>query len=489
MKNCHTKQKLKSIDANSTILKYILEYLPAHIYWKDKDGVYLGCNDQQAQSLGFKSGSEIVGKTDYELPWGKNRADIFRKNDLEVMYTGVEHTVEESAIFNGKPSIVLSQKIPLKNDKSDIIGILGISIDITDHKKAESLQLESESQKAHIEEQEKFAQVASQASHDMRSPLFSLDMMSREFKEFLPENLRIRFNTQVDKLQAICYRLLLYYKQEQLAEREQKQAIIISLELLQALSEKMYQYEKDGINFRHEFAPGSDVVCIEAIPSDIFRMMSNLLNNAAQAVMGGKLPEIVVKLVPDDKQVEIIIEDNGKGMSEAVLKKLRNNIAVTDGKVDGHGYGMMQVRGALEKNNGKIEINSEVEKGTTITLTFPKIPTPNWLAQEITVREGDTIVILDDDPSIHEVWDSVFEGYRGTLNINHFTISEEAIDFINSSKIDKERIILLTDYELVSQNLNGLDVIEQTNETRRASVACEVEEPAVAAAFLQNGMP
>jgi len=123
---------------------------------------------------------------------------------------------------------------------------------------------------------------------------------------------------------------------------------------------------------------------------------------------------------------------------------------------------MGQVRSALKNNNGTMEIESQVGKGTTTTLTFPIIPTPDWLVTEVIITKGDTIVVLDDDPTIHEVWDNKFEDYKQIVDVIHFTNGEEAIDFINSGKIDKERIILLTDYELVSQNLNGLDVVAQT---------------------------
>jgi transcriptional regulator with PAS, ATPase and Fis domain len=76
-------------------LHQILAYLPNHVYWKDVNGVYLGCNDRQAKSLGKESGSNVVGKTDFELPWGKDIAEIFRKNDIEVMKTKSTMLVEE----------------------------------------------------------------------------------------------------------------------------------------------------------------------------------------------------------------------------------------------------------------------------------------------------------------------------------------------------------------------------------------------------------
>ena len=64
-------------DLLETALQNIMEHLPAtHIYWKDLQGKYLGCNLTQAKSLGFNSSVGVVGKTDFELPWPEGCADL-----------------------------------------------------------------------------------------------------------------------------------------------------------------------------------------------------------------------------------------------------------------------------------------------------------------------------------------------------------------------------------------------------------------------------
>ncbi len=57
-------------------LNSILRYLPGFIFWKDKDSVFLGCNENFAHAAGFKSAEEIVGKTDYDMAWGKTEAAL-----------------------------------------------------------------------------------------------------------------------------------------------------------------------------------------------------------------------------------------------------------------------------------------------------------------------------------------------------------------------------------------------------------------------------
>ncbi len=58
--------------------------------------------------------------------------------------------------------------------------------------------------------------------------------------------------------------------------------------------------------------------------------------------------------------------------------------AVTQGKESGHGIGLTQVWETLDHNQGELNVVSELGLGTTITLTFPRIKAPHWIAEEIT---------------------------------------------------------------------------------------------------------
>lgn len=68
-------------------LNNVLFHVPGSIYWKSREGVYLGCNEFQAKMAGFNSCMEVIGKTDYDLPW-KNIADILTETDQRIMQTG-----------------------------------------------------------------------------------------------------------------------------------------------------------------------------------------------------------------------------------------------------------------------------------------------------------------------------------------------------------------------------------------------------------------
>src|SRR3990167_8971060 len=116
------QKKVLSSLKNLDVLE-ILNLISEHIYWKDKDGYYLGCNQSQARDLGLNTAEDIIGKTDYDFN-SQKVAEEWRKNDLEVMKSGVPATIQEGDF--------ISTKRPLYDKNNNIIGILGVSINFKD---------------------------------------------------------------------------------------------------------------------------------------------------------------------------------------------------------------------------------------------------------------------------------------------------------------------------------------------------------------------
>jgi|GEM_PF-6864429 len=137
-------QLIKSKAQNEKSLEDILSVIPAHIYWKDVNGVYLGCNDLQAKNLGLKSRDEIVGKTDFDISENAKAARVFQENDFSVINSGKSIIVEETVVINKKHVPVLSYKVPLLDGDRQAIGMAGISLDISSKKEAEQLKVEHE---------------------------------------------------------------------------------------------------------------------------------------------------------------------------------------------------------------------------------------------------------------------------------------------------------------------------------------------------------
>ncbi|MCF6158808.1 MAG: PAS domain-containing protein [wastewater metagenome] len=108
----------------------LLEDLPLKIFYKDRSSTYISCNEKFARFLDKKV-EEITGKTDYDL-FPEEIAKEHLKYDNEVIESGQRKDKEQKYVKNKKESIFHTIEVPVKNEKGDIIGILGLSVDITE---------------------------------------------------------------------------------------------------------------------------------------------------------------------------------------------------------------------------------------------------------------------------------------------------------------------------------------------------------------------
>ncbi|MBN1933930.1 MAG: PAS domain-containing protein, partial [Anaerolineae bacterium] len=77
----------ESLRASQQMLQLMMDNVPQSIFWKDTYLVYLGCNQNFAEDAGLRSPQEVVGKTDFDMPWGE-QAELYRADDSQVMASG-----------------------------------------------------------------------------------------------------------------------------------------------------------------------------------------------------------------------------------------------------------------------------------------------------------------------------------------------------------------------------------------------------------------
>lgn len=131
------KQAEEAIRKQSGLIKSLLDSIPDIIFFKDINGVYLGCNPSFAEFIG-KSREEIIGKTDYDL-LDKKTADFFRYNDkLMLAQQAPRHNEEWITYPDGRRKLIDTLKTPYWGPSGELIGVLGISRDITERKKMEA---------------------------------------------------------------------------------------------------------------------------------------------------------------------------------------------------------------------------------------------------------------------------------------------------------------------------------------------------------------
>jgi len=146
------EEKIKALESsvalNNSFLEILFDAIPSPIFYKDKNGVYINCNDAFSNNiLGIPKG-EIMGKTLYEFPEKipKENADIYHQKDNELLQShGTQMYESEVKCSDGVTRYYNFYKATFMSETNEALGIIGIMMDMTEiHKKEEELQNEKE---------------------------------------------------------------------------------------------------------------------------------------------------------------------------------------------------------------------------------------------------------------------------------------------------------------------------------------------------------
>lgn len=263
--------------------------------------------------------------------------------------------------------------------------------------------------------------LAHQLAHDLRSPLAVLDQALVE-KDF------ILIKKSSDKIHTIASDLLIERKQEQ--NHFDLRAI---LESLVSSKEKEYKKQKPQIHL-HEIPEYK----LPIPSSELERLISNLLNNAIESSTS---PQINISAKTTNEKTFLIISDNGKGISPENLAQLGKKSLTT--KKDGNGLGLLNAFELMKKWEGDIQIESELGKGTTITLIFPfstKVPT----------------ILIDDDPLVRLTWES--RAKKMNIPFQSFSNPQELKNLISTFP---NTTTFYIDHEIKGSQISGLELAKE----------------------------
>ena len=146
---------LHQLNDDQETLQTIIDNIPRAVFWKDKELRFQGCNKLFASNAGLMSHKDIIGKTDFEMPW-KEHGEAYRNDDVSVMNSRrARLDLEERNVnSNGVESWVLTSKVPVLNRDGEVVAVLGMFEDITERKRKETLM------QANMEELEELRRLA-----------------------------------------------------------------------------------------------------------------------------------------------------------------------------------------------------------------------------------------------------------------------------------------------------------------------------------------
>jgi signal transduction histidine kinase len=190
-------------------------------------------------------------------------------------------------------------------------------------------------------------------------------------------------------------------------------------------------------------------------PVELKSIIFNLVNNAADAIAGDGQIRIVVKDCAYKVTIEVI--DDGIGISEVNLTKIFDS-GFSFGKVNGSGVGLFHAQTLIKQWQGKIDVKSTLGKGTAILLEIPISDRANWYVSRVKLKNSDTVVVIDDQPAIHKLWNIRLResGFKGLV---YNFINEAAL--VKAQMPTDKSIHYFVDYDLGSESGNGVSLISR----------------------------
>ena len=128
----------RELSQSRTLLQTVIDSVPARIFWKDRESRYLGCNPLFARDAGKNDPRDLLGRTDREMTWS-DQADLYRLDDRRVMESGASQLnyEEPQTTPDGRTLYLRTSKVPLRDGRGEVFGILGIYDDVTEQRLAE----------------------------------------------------------------------------------------------------------------------------------------------------------------------------------------------------------------------------------------------------------------------------------------------------------------------------------------------------------------
>jgi PAS domain S-box-containing protein len=389
----------KRLEEANQMLTLVLDSIPVRVFWKDLNGVFLGCNQLFAEDAGMADPDSVIGRDDFELGW-KDRADLYRKDDLAVIKSQKPrlHYEEKQTTPQGDTIWLRTSKIPLCDLTGTVIGLLGSYEDITASKatqeelqisklNTESVNEELRKTLEHTNELKIVAEKANEAksvflanmSHEIRTPMNGIigmaslllgTTLTTEQHQYV-STLKTSANSLLDLLNDI----LDYSKIN--AGRMNLESIDFSIQgiLEDVLDIMTYPSELSGVTltgYRRNSVPDTFV----GDPLRIRQIILNLVSNAIKFTEKGN---VVIRLSYEDKASVLTIEvqDTGIGIQADQLKSLYESFTQADSsttrKFGGTGLGLTITHSLVEMMGGNLNVQSVSNEGSTFTVDLPTV--------------------------------------------------------------------------------------------------------------------
>jgi len=439
-----TERKQAEIELRNAhaLLKSLIDSVPDLIFFKDHNSTYLGCNKAFAEFAG-RDADDIVGKTDYDL-FTHELAGFFREKDRQMLASGETKRNEEWVDYpDGRHVLLDTLKTPYRAPDGTVLGLIGVSRDITKRKKTEEEKEKLKAQLLQAQKLEAIGTLAGGIAHDFNNILFAIlgnaDIAEIEIaRNHYPKDELKEIKTAGIRARDLVKQILSFARKAK-QEKTPLRPISIIKEVLKLLRSTL----PTTIEIRQDLRdPEASII---ADPTQIHQLLMNLGANAGHAMMkNGGVLEVGQSIINVDEEFAgnnpglrtgphllLTISDTGEGITPETMEHIFEPFFTTKGKAEGTGMGLAVVHGIVTSLGGAVLVHSELGRGSSFEIYLPLAGKD--LNQDESLTDKDTpphgrqehILLVDDDKSIAVMLDRMLTnlGYRVTTR----TCSVEAL--------------------------------------------------------------
>jgi PAS domain S-box-containing protein len=395
-------QYQKSLISKENIYQDVLDSIPAFVFWKDKNNNMLGFNIAYQNAVNY-SREELLSKTGFEL---FPNAEKYWIDDLEVITTGIPklNIVEEVIIPPNKTIWFKTDKTPLKDEKGNTIGVIGVSIDITELKNTQDvldqtnknlLQTQKELEKLNeeldlnVKIRTKELQEANKtlkrvnldldnfiyiASHDLRLPVLNMEGILKYIKnpniqQDQLDKLMEYLSVSVIRLKNIIDELSDIVKVQNNIEAEPEDINLHDLfkEVMFSLKEIIKEYPP--LHYNLDFY---DVPIIRFSRKNLRSIFFNMINNSIKYQADKSDPYLSICSRNQEDKILLEFKDNGVGIKQEHIPQIFEMFKRFNVIGSGSGLGLYIVKRIIENNDGEIKVSSKPEIETKFEIYLPK---------------------------------------------------------------------------------------------------------------------
>ena len=404
------RERTTALYSANAILKAVFEGTTDAVYVKDEAGRYILANAAAARDL-RRQPEEMLGRDDTEL-FTAGDARLIRELDREIMAAGESRTIEQELQIGSDTRYFLSTKGPYRDSSGRVIGLIGISRDITDRRRSEEALRQSQ-------KLESLGLLAGGVAHDFNNLLVAMLGQTTLAQSRLAPDHPARENLEkalkaTERAADLTRQMLAYSGRGHFQVRPVQLNTVIeeNLHLLRVAVSKR-------VRLASELTP--DLPPIDADVGQLQQVVMNLITNAAEAIGDREGTVVVVTglrtVGPSDAHlwrhtgeplspgsyVSLEVRDDGGGMEAATLERVFDPFFTT--KFTGRGLGLAAVLGIVRGHKGGLSVESEVGRGTVFRLLFPvstKAQAPARPAPGAGPGSRGTVLVIDDEDVVRE---------------------------------------------------------------------------------------